>query len=170
LKNVSSLLTGVAPAVTKVYCHECGYQNTEEGKYCSKCGALLPDEESGAQDTVLYSPDAEEKDTDISHIRDVVKEGVSLVVRSGGGLTGETYTPAGEKTTIGRHPESDIFLDDITVSRNHALLLMSKEGFYIQDKGSLNGTYVNHVRVEKQRLTDGDQVQIGKYKLTFIER
>lgn len=156
--------------VTKVYCHECGYQNTEEGKYCSKCGALLPEEETGVQETIRYSPDAEEKEVDISHIGESVNEGASLVVRSGGGMVGETYTPAGEKTTIGRHPESNIFLDDITVSRNHALLLERKDGFYMQDQGSLNGTYVNRVRVETKRLTDGDQVQIGKYKLTFIQR
>jgi len=170
LHGVSRIAAGVALAVTKVYCQECGYQNTEEGKYCSKCGALLPGEESGDQTTISYSPTSEEKETDISHIRDTVNEGVTLVVRSGGGLTGESFTPVGEKTTIGRHPASDIFLDDITVSRNHALLMTRDDGFYIQDQGSLNGTYVNHVRVETQKLTDGDQVQIGKYKLTFIER
>ena len=156
--------------MTNVYCQECGFQNNEEGKYCSKCGALLSDEDEGVQSTIRYSPDAEEKDIDISHIGDTVNEGVSLVVRSGGGMAGESFVPVGEKTTIGRHPESNIFLDDITVSRNHALLIEKKDGIYIQDQGSLNGTYVNRVRVETQRLTDGDQVQIGKFKLTFIER
>ena len=91
-------------------------------------------------------------------------------MRSGGGLAGETFTPGREKTTIGRHPDSDIFLDDITVSRNHAQLIQKPDGFYIQDQGSLNGTYVNRARVETQKLSDGDQVQIGKYKLTYIER
>ena len=157
-------------AVTKVYCHECGYQNTEEGKYCSKCGALLPEDDGGSQTTISYSPDAVEKELDISHLGDAVNEGVSLVVRSGGGLAGESFLPAGEKTTIGRHQQSDIFLDDITVSRNHALLLKKDDGYYIQDEGSLNGTYVNRARVETKKLTDGDLVQIGKYKLTFIER
>lgn len=156
--------------VTQVYCHECGFKNTEEGKYCSKCGALLPEEEGGAEATIRYSPDAEERDTDFDSLADVIKEGVSLVVRSGGGMAGETFTPSGEKTTIGRHPDSDVFLDDITVSRNHALLIRKRDGFYIQDQGSLNGTYVNRVRVETQKLSDGDQVQIGKYKLTYIER
>lgn len=156
--------------VTRVYCHECGYQNTEEGKYCSKCGALLPEEEAGVETTIRYSPDAEEREPEPESLADVVKEGISLVVRSGGGLAGETFAPTGEKTTIGRHPESDIFLDDITVSRNHALLIRKPDGCYIQDQGSLNGTYVNRVRVETQKLTDGDQVQIGKYKLTYIER
>jgi len=156
--------------VTKVYCHECGFQNTEEGKYCSKCGALLPEEESSPEATVRFSPETDERESDFDGLAEVAHEGVSLVVRSGGGLAGETFKPAGEKTTIGRHPDSDIFLDDITVSRNHAVLIQKPGGFYIQDQGSLNGTYVNRARVETQRLTDGDQVQVGKYKLTYIER
>jgi hypothetical protein len=156
--------------VTKVYCRECGYQNTEEGKYCSKCGALLPEEDIGSQTTIRFSPDVEEKVEDAAIIPELAGEGVSLVVRSGGDMAGESFKPVGEKTTIGRHPSSDIFLDDITVSRNHAHLIRKEDGYYIQDQGSLNGTYVNHVRVETQKLSDGDQVQIGKYKLTFIER
>jgi len=156
--------------VTRVYCHECGYQNTEEGKYCSKCGALLPEEDAGPEATIRFSPEADERESDFDSLAEVAKEGVSLVVRSGGGLAGENFEPAGEKTTIGRHPDSDIFLDDITVSRNHAVLIQKPDGFYIQDQGSLNGTYVNRARVETQKLTDGDQVQIGKYKLTYIER
>lgn len=158
--------------MTNVYCHECGYQNTEEGKYCSKCGALLPEEDAGDQTTIRYSPAAEEKEAaDEAAIGDVAaSKGVFMVVRSGGGLAGETFTPVGEKTTIGRHQNSDIFMDDITVSRNHAVLIRREDGYYIQDQGSLNGTYVNRVRVETQKLSDGDQVQVGKYKLTFIER
>lgn len=156
--------------MTKVYCHECGYQNTEEGKYCSKCGALLPEEDSGAEITISYSPEAEDREPDLGNLSEVVNQGISLVVRSGGGLAGETFTPGRGKTTIGRHPDSDIFLDDITVSRNHAQLIQKPDGFYIQDQGSLNGTYVNRTRVETQKLSDGDQVQIGKYKLTYIER
>ena len=156
--------------MSRVYCQECGFQNTEDGRYCSKCGALLPEEDSGSQSTIRYSPEAEEREVDLDSLADVVKEGVSLVVRSGGGLSGEVFKPQGEKTTIGRHPDSDVFLDDITVSRNHALLIRKPDGYYIQDQGSLNGTYVNRVRVETRKISDGDQVQIGKYKLTYIER
>ena len=156
--------------MTRVYCHECGFQNTEEGKYCSKCGALLHDADDSSQTTIRYSPKKEEPEMDTSALAELAGEGVSLVVRSGGDMAGESFRPAGEKTTIGRHPASDVFLDDITVSRNHALLLHKEDGYYIQDQGSLNGTYVNRVRVETQKLSDGDQVQIGKYKLTFIER
>lgn len=161
---------GVRQAVTNVYCPECGHQNKEEGKYCIKCGALLPDDGEADQTTIKYKLDAEEGEQDLSSIGDEVKEGVSLVVRSGGGMEGQSFAPKGDKVSIGRSPGSDIFLDDITVSRNHALLLKEDDEFYIQDQGSLNGTYVNRARVEKQRLFDGDQLQIGKYKLTFIDR
>ena len=155
--------------MTRVYCQECGHQSPRESKYCSKCGALLEAGDTGAETTVRFSPDAEEREPDTS-IHEIAGEGVSLVVRSGGDMTGESFKPETEKTTIGRHPSSDIFLDDITVSRNHALLIHRDDAYFIQDQGSLNGTYVNHVRVETQKLSDGDQVQIGKYKLTFIER
>jgi hypothetical protein len=156
--------------LAKVYCPECGHQNTEGGKYCSKCGALLPEDDVSNQSTIKYKLDTEEKESETSRVDDVVKEGVSLVVRSGGGRAGEMFSPSGEQSSIGRSPGSDFFLDDITVSRNHALLLRKHDGFYIQDQGSLNGTYVNRVRVETQKLFDGDQLQIGKYKLTFIEK
>lgn len=156
--------------MTKVYCKECGYQNTEEGKYCSKCGAVLPEEESRAEATIRYSLEAEEREPDLAELRKLAGEGITLVVRSGGDMAGETFVPAGERTSIGRNPECEIFLDDITVSRDHAVLLRKDDGYYVKDNGSLNGTYVNHVRVETQKLSDGDQLQIGKYKLTFIER
>lgn len=156
--------------MTKPYCTECGFKNTDEGKYCSKCGALLPEDEAGVEATIKYSPEAEEREADLSIVGEIVKEGVHLVVRSGGDMAGEIFAPIDGQTTIGRHQDSDVFLDDITVSRHHAVLLHKEDGYYIQDQGSLNGTYVNRVRVETRKLADGDQLQIGKYKLTFIER
>jgi hypothetical protein len=156
--------------VTKVYCKECGYKNTETGKYCSKCGATLPEEESRAESTIRYSLEAEEREPDLSQLREMAGKGVSLVVRSGGDMAGEAFSPEGEKTVIGRAADCDIFLDDITVSRNHAVLIKKEDGYFVQDQGSLNGTYVNNVRVETQKLSDGDQLQVGKYKLTFIVR
>ena len=72
------------------------------------------------------------------------------------------------RTTIGRHPDSDVFLDDVTVSRNHAVVTRENDAYVIADQGSLNGTYVNRRRIERQTLLDGDELQIGKYKLTFI--
>ena len=78
--------------------------------------------------------------------------------------------PSGRKAmTIGRSPEAEIFLDDVTVSRNHALIVRRRDGLYIDDLGSLNGTYVNRRRIESHRLTDGDELQVGKYKLTYLD-
>jgi pSer/pThr/pTyr-binding forkhead associated (FHA) protein len=102
---------------------------------------------------------------------DVGVDGPALVVRSGGGRSGETFHPQGERTTIGRSPDCGIFLDDVTVSRKHAVLVEREGGFAIEDQGSLNGTFVNRSRIEgEQRLSDGDEVQIGKYRLTFRSR
>jgi pSer/pThr/pTyr-binding forkhead associated (FHA) protein len=92
------------------------------------------------------------------------------VIRAGGGRAGESFAIAGERLTIGRRPDSDIFLDDITVSRDHALLVQRGSDWYIDDCGSLNGTYVNRRRIESQRLHDGDELQVGKYKLTYLSR
>jgi pSer/pThr/pTyr-binding forkhead associated (FHA) protein len=97
-----------------------------------------------------------------------VAERATLVIRSGGGRAGETYTLTAERVTIGRHPDSDVFLDDVTVSRNHAVVTREDDAYVIADRGSLNGTYVNRRRIERQTLLDGDELQVGKYKLTFI--
>jgi pSer/pThr/pTyr-binding forkhead associated (FHA) protein len=72
--------------------------------------------------------------------------------------------------TIGRSPEAEIFLDDVTVSRNHALLVRRRDGLFVDDLGSLNGTYVNQRRIESHHLQDGDELQVGKYKLTYLEQ
>ena len=92
------------------------------------------------------------------------------MIRSGGGRAGESFTIEGDRMSIGRTPDAAVFLDDVTVSRNHALLVRRQDGFYIDDLGSLNGTYVNRRRIESHRLDDGDEIQIGKYKLSYLER
>ena len=83
---------------------------------------------------------------------------------------GESFALDGERMTIGRRPDSDVFLDDVTVSRDHALLVRRGGDYYLDDLGSLNGTYVNRRRIESHRLEDGDELQIGKYKLTFLQQ
>jgi pSer/pThr/pTyr-binding forkhead associated (FHA) protein len=75
-----------------------------------------------------------------------------------------------QETTIGRSPDCGIFLDDVTVSRKHAVLVNRDGAFFIEDQGSLNGTFVNRKRVESAELEDGDELQIGKYRLTFLNR
>jgi pSer/pThr/pTyr-binding forkhead associated (FHA) protein len=101
---------------------------------------------------------------------EIAAQGAVLVIRSGGGRTGESFPIEGERITIGRRPDSDIFLDDVTVSRDHALLVKRGEEWYLDDLGSLNGTYVNRQRIESHRLADGDELQIGKYKLAYLSR
>ncbi len=105
-----------------------------------------------------------------SPLEDLGMEGPALVVRSGGGRAGEHFVPQEERTTIGRSPDCDIFLDDVTVSRTHAVLLSNDGDFVIEDQSSLNGTFVNKRRIDSAPLGDGDEVQIGKYRLTFLEK
>jgi len=149
------------------YCPECGFQNPETANYCSKCGSLLVREESG-EATMALTPDQadEERQTELE---DFGIKGPALVVRSGGGRAGETFPLEHEQTTIGRSPECDIFLDDVTVSRRHAVVKRS-DHLEIEDEGSLNGTFLNRRRIESSaRLGDGDELQIGKYRLTFLK-
>ena len=90
--------------------------------------------------------------------------------RAGGGRAGETFPLDDERISVGRSPDCEIFLDDVTVSRRHAVLTRRDDGFAIEDEGSLNGTFVNKKRVENAELEDGDELQIGKYRLTFLQR
>jgi pSer/pThr/pTyr-binding forkhead associated (FHA) protein len=154
--------------VTYVHCPECGFQNPEAANYCSKCGALLIHDETGAHTTMSFTPEEVTEDDSLS-LADLRIEGPALVVRSGGGRSGETFALEQDRTSLGRAPECEVFLDDVTVSRRHAVVTRADDGFSLHDEGSLNGTYVNRRRVESAKLEDGDEVQIGKYKLTFLE-
>jgi hypothetical protein len=151
--------------MSHVYCQECGFQNPESANYCSRCGALLPKGEPAVETTQALS--AEELG-DADHDEFGVIEGPALVVRSGGGRAGETFRPAGARTRIGRSPDCEIFLDDVTVSRNHAVLIEHDGRYAVEDLGSLNGTFVNRRRIDTALLEPGDEVQIGKYRMTFI--
>lgn len=148
-----------------MFCPNCGFKNSEGVNYCARCGTRLLTEEEG-QTTASYSLDDEEYES--QPLRKLVAEHPTLVIRSGGGRAGETYELVKPRTTIGRHPDSDIFLDDVTVSRNHAVVTQADDEYVLTDEGSLNGTYVNRRRTDRHALMDGDDVQIGKYKFTFI--
>ena len=154
-----------------MHCPECGFVNAEGANYCQKCGAFLGEPEEGkkAGDTTeVYQVD-EAGDLKAVDLEQVTHEGATLVIRSGGGRSGEAFNVTGERMTIGRSPEAEVFLDDVTVSRNHALLVARRDGLYIDDLGSLNGTYVNRRRIESHRLQNGDELQVGKYKLTYLD-
>jgi pSer/pThr/pTyr-binding forkhead associated (FHA) protein len=153
-----------------VHCPECGFANAEGANYCQKCGAFLAEAGNLEGDTTAaYQLDetGELKPVDMEQISG---EGATLAIRAGGGRAGEVFAVAGEKMTIGRSPDAEVFLDDVTVSRNHALLVRRRDGLYVDDLGSLNGTYVNRRRIESHKLANGDELQVGKYKLTYLER
>ncbi|HEX4625003.1 MAG TPA: FHA domain-containing protein [Solirubrobacteraceae bacterium] len=153
-----------------LHCPECGFVNDESANYCQKCGAYLhPGEEAEDSTTMTYAIDetGELKPVDLD---EVTSQGAALVIRAGGGRVGESFALSGDRLSIGRRPDADIFLDDVTVSRDHALLIRRADGYHLDDCGSLNGTYVNRRRVESVRLEDGDELQIGKYKLSFLTR
>jgi hypothetical protein len=157
-----------------IHCTECGFLNGEGANYCQRCGALLPRAEEavgGAGDPVTATYRIDETGELIPvEIGEVTARGPALVIRAGGGREGESFPVEGERMSIGRRPDSSVFLDDVTVSRDHALLIRRGEDWYLDDCGSLNGTYVNRARIESQRLEEGDELQIGKYKLTFHAR
>ena len=148
-----------------VYCQECGFQNPEAANYCSRCGALLARPGAPAEATQTFSP---EEIADPEHEEMLGIEGPALVVRAGGGRAGESFKPTGDRTRIGRSPDCEIFLDDVTVSRDHAVLVEEGGKYTVEDQGSLNGTFVNRRRIDSAPLAEGDELQIGKYRMTFI--
>lgn len=152
-----------------MFCTNCGHRNPEGSNFCSSCGQPLQDEVS-SDTTVTFATGHLEADLEEEvHIEPEELEGGrgALIVRRGQNA-GSKFFLDGERTQIGRHPESDIFLDDITVSRRHAELRRGAASFSLFDVGSLNGTYVNRERVEEADLRSGDEIQIGKFKLVFL--
>jgi hypothetical protein len=163
-----------------LHCTECGFLNDEGANYCQRCGALLPHAAGaggggagvaagGDPVTATYRIDEAGELVPVE-MGEVTAHGPALIIRAGGGRVGESFAIDGERMSIGRRPECEVFLDDVTVSRDHALLINRGEQWYLDDCGSLNGTYVNRSRIESHRLEEGDEVQIGKYKLTFHAR
>ena len=150
--------------MSHIYCPECGFQSPGAASYCARCGALIVRESVG-ETTLSLSPEDIAAGGPPEGI-----DGPALVVRSGGGRAGESFEAIGDTTVIGRSPECDVFLDDVTVSRRHAELVRANDVFTIRDLGSLNGTFVNRRRIESTELEDDDEVQVGKYRMTFLRR
>ena len=154
-----------------VHCPECGFVNAEGANYCQKCGAYLSRPEGTDEPTTMTYHVDESGEMQVVDIDEVVDNaGAAMVIRSGGGRAGESFPLTDDRLSIGRSPDAGIFLDDVTVSRNHALVVRRRDGCYIDDLGSLNGTYVNRRRIESHSLADGDEIQIGKYKLSYLEK
>ena len=152
-----------------MHCPECGFVNAEGSNYCQKCGAFLGGTGGSSDETTIAYTVGETGELQPVDLERVSGEGATLVIRAGGGRAGETFNVSGDQSRIGRSPDAEVFLDDVTVSRNHALLVRRNDGLYVDDLGSLNGTYVNRHRIESHKLVDGDELQVGKYKLTYLE-
>jgi len=168
------------------YCTNCGNANPDGAKFCSQCGTPLAPE-AVSDDTGLVAGDstatiniAGGERSEISSDRqlnpvdaaavDALPVGSALLVVQRGPGAGSRFLLDKDVTTAGRHADSEIFLDDVTVSRRHAELDRTGETFTIRDLGSLNGTFVNRRRIESSVLEDDDEVQIGKYRMTFLRR
>ena len=154
------------------HCPECGFVVAEGANYCPKCGAYQGAEAEASDDvtTATYVIDESTGELRPVDVADVAAEAGALVIRAGGGRVGQSYPLSGEQMSIGRSPEAEVFLDDVTVSRDHATLVRRGGAWWLDDSGSLNGTYVNRRRIDSHKLEDGDELQIGKYKLTYLAR
>jgi hypothetical protein len=152
-------------------CSSCGYQNPLGARFCASCGAPLAARSPSDDPTALHETVATEHDavlTDPISLEDVPEGTKAMFVVRQGPKRGSRIHLDSDQITIGRHPDSDIFLDDVTVSRRHAEIRRVGDAFEVADAGSLNGTYVNQARVEHERLNDGDELQVGKFKLVYI--
>jgi pSer/pThr/pTyr-binding forkhead associated (FHA) protein len=165
------------------FCTSCGRQNPDDARFCSQCGTPLvsaevsaaPDAEQPIDATATITFGAPEKvetsERQLSPIDaaavDALPAGHALLVVQRGPGAGNRFLLDLDLVTAGRHPESEIFLDDVTVSRRHAEFHRTGSDFSVRDVGSLNGTYVNRDRIDQVALKDGDEVQIGKYRLVF---
>ena len=161
------------------FCTTCGHQNPADARFCSQCGTKLeqPVEESPVEATATITFGAPVKDqlgeerslneADAAAV-DALPAGSALLVVQRGPSAGSRFLLDTDVVTAGRHPESEIFLDDVTVSRRHAEFRRSSDGYAVVDVGSLNGTYVNRDRIDDVLLQGGDEVQIGKYRLVYF--
>lgn len=164
------------------FCTACGKNNPDDARFCSQCGNRIVGAESNAESTMAGAESTttipavgdriETSDRDLSPVDAAAVDGLPsgsalLVVQRGPG-SGQRFLLDTDVVTVGRHPDSSIFLDDVTVSRRHAEFRRSGSEFSVADVGSLNGTYVNRDRIDGVGLTDGDEVQIGKYRLVFF--
>lgn len=148
-----------------MFCTNCGHPNRDDAHFCAECGAALQG------DTTLSISPVEVEDEvadEFPFPHDELEPGQALLLVKRGPNAGSTFLVEREVTSCGRSTEGDVFLDDVTVSRKHAEIRREAGGFVIQDLGSLNGTYVNGERVDRARLTSGDEIQIGKFKLAFF--
>ena len=148
-------------------CRRCGHENEIGANFCSSCGQPMPVEDE-ATITLHELSERLELDEELGEALAELPEGMGMLVVRKGPIAGSRFILDDETTALGRHPDSDIFLDDITVSRRHAAVRRVDGGYEVSDVGSLNGTYVDHERVELAPLRDLNEIQIGRFVLTFV--
>ena len=157
-------MTAVGPLA---YCNQCGRGLDKLEVRCPSCGAALDPAAGEGPPTRKVSPHGQAR-RDWALGRELPHADLPMLVVERGPNVGSRYSLERPSTTVGRDPDSDVFLDDVTVSRDHAVIVRRGSDYHIDDCGSLNGTYVNRQRVESQLLRHGDELQIGKYKLAFL--
>lgn len=160
------------------FCTECGHQNPDGARFCAQCGHRLLASERTVESTTTIkfgAPDRAELEAEsqLSPAEeaavDALPQGSALLVVQRGPSAGSRFLLDTDEVSAGRHPDSEIFLDDVTVSRRHAVFRRTSDGFLVADVGSLNGTYVNRDRIDEVLLSGGDEVQIGKYRLVYFD-
>ena len=165
-----------------MFCTQCGHQNADGSRFCARCGTALAAGSGGGPSPVettstislsalegaLEGDAAAAPPEPAAEAPEALPPGTALLVVKRGPNAGSRFLLDADVTTAGRHPESDIFLDDVTVSRRHAEFVREGNGFVVRDVGSLNGTYLNRERIDAAGLAGGDEVQIGKYRLVFL--
>lgn len=154
-----------------VFCNRCGHRNPPTSGFCSACGSVLDvvDDRTITLTKVDPMQDAPGLTDDVIVDLDEIKSGTAILVVRSGEDEGQHFVLSEAVTTIGRHVDSSIVLDDITVSRRHSEIHHSDGRFLVKDAGSLNGTYVNQKRVDVEQLNQGDELQVGKFHLVFLE-
>ena len=154
----------------EVFCNQCGHANPDNANFCSSCGAVL--DVRGQDHTISLAPVDPETgppSDEVSVALDDMPEGTGMLVVKRGPGAGSKFVLDRAVVSAGRHPDSDIFLDDVTVSRRHAELVRRPGGYVLRDAGSLNGTYLNRERIEEAPIANGDEVQIGRFKLVYLD-
>jgi hypothetical protein len=163
--------------MASVYCTACGEANPDGSRFCAHCGTPLVrlSGDRVADTTSTISVPASDVDTEAAEVLAAdaaavaaLPPGTALLAVLRGPNAGSRFLLSSDLTLVGRHPDSDIFLDDVTVSRRHAEFYRHGGTFSVRDVGSLNGTYVNRERIEEAILTAGDEVQVGKFRLVFL--
>lgn len=145
------------------FCPQCGSPCGSGANFCVSCGRHLA---SAGEPEGAISVD--EPTTELELEADLIRYPAVLVATQGP-AAGSRFELSEARVTVGRHPDSDIFLDDITVSRRHAEFYLDGLVRHVKDMGSLNGTYLNSRRVEDSGLKNGDELQVGRFKLVYYD-